>query len=153
MAVRFIGRYIPTGRIKITNSYKPPLTPSAPAWVTNLGYIGSYEEGDVVDLELVATDPDGDIVKYEAVGGEMPPGLAINQISGHIVGTVGNIAQDQNFYFTIRVTDRTGLSLEGTFNLLIQNKASQVVWSTESGSVGMPAVGTDYQNKLEAVSQ
>ncbi len=43
-------------------------------------------EGDVVSLQIVATDPEGDALSYSATG--LPDGLAIDPTSGLISGTL-----------------------------------------------------------------
>jgi hypothetical protein len=153
MGIRFIGRYIPNGRLRFRNPYKPPADPKAPQWVINTGHIGAYGEGDAVDLELTCTDPDGDVQTYEVISGELPPGISLNLFSGRLIGTVGSVEEDTNYTFTVLVTDKTGLTLQGTFSLSILNVASQVTWITPEGNIGEPAVGDSYRNMVEATSK
>lgn len=62
----------------VTNVNRPPV-------VTNPGNQNSAE-GQVIALPVIATDPDNDTLTYSASG--LPPGLAINPLTGVISGTV-----------------------------------------------------------------
>jgi len=62
----------------------PPPTNKPPV-VTNPGP-QSTNEGGSVSLQVVASDPNGDVLSYSASG--LPPGLSINSSTGLISGTV-----------------------------------------------------------------
>jgi len=62
----------------VTNTPRPPV-------VTNPG-TQTDAEGDVVSLQVAATDPDGDTLTYNATS--LPPGLTINTSTGVISGTL-----------------------------------------------------------------
>jgi predicted secreted protein len=57
--------------------------------------------GDVVTLQVVATDPDGDVLGYAADG--LPPGLGIDPDTGEITGTIEDQADAASPY-TVEVT-------------------------------------------------
>jgi len=62
------------------------------------------KEADVISLQVVASDADGDTLTYSAVG--LPGGLSINTSNGLIDGTIANDANDSSPYTTtITVTD------------------------------------------------
>ena len=67
-------------RIGIAENPNPSLIPS----LTNPGAQNS-SVGNAASLQLVASDPNGDTLNYAATG--LPPGLAINAVSGLISGT------------------------------------------------------------------
>lgn len=152
MAIKFVGQYIPLGRLKIRNIYKPPANPRAPQWVTPSGYIGAWNEGTDVDYALIASDPDGDIKDYTLVAGDLPSGVSLNTLSGHLLGTIGQVGQDTVFTFTVRVTDKSNLSSDSQFNLLVKDVGTQVSWVTPSGGLGSGDSGADYSKQVKAQS-
>ena len=74
-----------------------------PPIVTNPG-AQSDEEGEVVSLQINATDPEGQPLTYGATG--LPAGLSINTANGLISGTVSVSASSASPYsVTVTVTD------------------------------------------------
>lgn len=70
--------------------------------------------GDVVTLQVVATDPDGDALNYAANG--LPPGLGIDPDTGEITGTIEDQADAASPYTVeVTVTDPGGAT--ATLNL------------------------------------
>jgi hypothetical protein len=59
-------------------------------------------KGEEVSLQVVASDPDGDAITYNAVG--LPQGLSIHSTTGLISGTVAAEPGNQ-FTVTLSVTD------------------------------------------------
>ncbi|WP_299397240.1 putative Ig domain-containing protein [uncultured Gelidibacter sp.] len=71
--------------------------------VTNPG-VQNGKDGDVITLQITATDPDGDDINYSASG--LPGGLSINTATGLISGTIATGASANSPYATvIKVTD------------------------------------------------
>lgn len=62
-----------------------PIGPNAAPVVTDPGDQSS-SEGDAVNLQIVASDTDGDPLQYSA--SQLPPGLIIGQANGLITGTI-----------------------------------------------------------------
>lgn len=63
-------------------------------------------EGAVISISIVATDPDGDPLSYSA--SNLPSGLGINSSSGLISGTIDfNAASASPYSVTVTVTDGT----------------------------------------------
>jgi hypothetical protein len=60
----------------------------------------SHRTGDAVTLQLVASDPDGDLLTFSAAG--LPPGLTINQATGLITGVTTTVG---TYSVTVGVTD------------------------------------------------
>lgn len=85
-------------------------------------------EGAVVSLAIDAVDPDGDGLTW--VGFGLPPGLAIDPVTGVITGTVPYDASPSSPYATtIRVFDDPGLWTEVAFTWTVAdtNRAPVVV--------------------------
>lgn len=154
MAIHFKGRLKPHGKYKIRQllSNAPPVIASPPAWDTPSGLIGAWSEGDAIDFALIASDPNGDIKSYALQDGTLPDGVTVNAITGHLLGTIGQVGQDTTYTFTVRVVDRTNLFADRVFNLLVKDKGTQVTWVTPSGTVGQGSSGQDYQGRVMANS-
>jgi len=152
MSIKLIGRYKPHGRVHFKRIYRAPAVANPPVWVTSSGLIGAYKEGEAIDLALIASDPNGDIQSYSVHDGLLPDGVSLNAISGHLLGTIGQVGQDTTFTFTARVTDRTGLFADQQFNLVVKDLGTQVSWETPSGSLGAGDSGMDYSKQVKANS-
>jgi hypothetical protein len=158
MGLRISGRWVPVGKLKFNTlppkvgPYVPPENPKPPIWVTGAGYLATFAEGEVVNYPLIATDVDNDIIAYEAISGQMPPGLSVNILSGHITGTVGDVLQDTRYTFSVRVTDRTNYTTVREFEVLIVNEATTVTWLTDGGDLADIAPGQTVDAQLAAES-
>ncbi len=77
-------------------------------------------EGEVILLQLLAADSDGDGLSYSVLG--LPDGLAIDQVSGQISGTVDPIAAG-SYSIVVTATDDgiPKLATEALFNWEITN--------------------------------
>jgi hypothetical protein len=71
-------------------------------------------EGDVISLDIVATDPNDDPLTYGAT--DLPTGLSINTSTGEISGTISAGASDFSPYsVTVSVDDGEAAPVEVTF--------------------------------------
>ena len=64
----------------------------------------SNNEGDTVNLTVIATDPDGDPLTFLATG--LPPGLSMDSASGLISGTLSPLSSG-SYNITVTVLDST----------------------------------------------
>jgi len=152
MSIKLIGHYRPRGRVHFKRIYRPPTVANPPVWDTPTGLIGAWNEGDSIDFALIASDPNGDIASYSVQSGTLPSGVSLNAISGHLLGTIGQVGQDTTYTFTARVTDRTNLFTDREFNLVVKDVGTQVNWVTPSGNVGQGNSGADYSGRVMANS-
>ena len=83
-------------------------------------------EGDVIDLQVVASDGDGDSLTYSATG--LPTGLSIDQGTGLISGTIGAGARTLSPYnVQVSVSDGTETANEGFFWTVTLNNHAPVI--------------------------
>jgi hypothetical protein len=95
----------------VTNTNRAPV-------VTNPGDRGNAE-GDVVSVQITASDPDEQTLTYSATG--LPDGLSINPTTGEINGTVAYTAEEHS-PFSVTVTASDGeLSGSESFVWTISN--------------------------------
>jgi len=137
----------------------PPVTVTSipsklnpPEWQTLPGLLGTFAEDTSVSIPVQATDDDNNISIYEITDGELPPGLSINMFSGVISGHIAEVTEDTTFTFTVKVTDRTDLTLTGEFSINVVNVKTTVTWNTESGTVSDIAPGVPINVSLGAQS-
>ncbi|MBI2803486.1 MAG: cadherin-like domain-containing protein [Planctomycetes bacterium] len=77
--------------------------------------------GDVVSLQVSASDADGDTLSYSALG--LPPGLSINSSTGEISGTVSSSAVTNQAYLASVTVNDGGGNVNQNFNWTIVNHA------------------------------
>jgi Flp pilus assembly pilin Flp len=106
------------GRVAITlsgggTSPPPPPPPGQPpVWQTPSAG-GRFASLDLVDIPLLATDPDGSTVSYALVSSRLPPGIVFDATAPRIFGvsaTAGSL-----FSATVRATDGQGQTADRRF--------------------------------------
>jgi hypothetical protein len=118
---------------------RPESAPSAPPTVEPLANRLDFE-GDAVDLQVAASDPDGDPLTYEAEG--LPPGLSIEG-DGRITGSIGGSAASGSPYqVTVSVSDLDNPAVEESFT-----------WTVRPSSGSIALVGsTSYSSEDDVVT-
>ena len=113
-------------------------------------------EGDVVDLQIVATDANEDPLIYAAIG--LPPGLSIDTSTGLISETISG-AIVSTYSVSVTVTDGEAPTEQVDFDWVITNEnrppeiaqpADQV--NTEEDLVSLPVVASDPDGDTLAYS-
>ena len=93
----------------------------APNWSTDAA-LGSYEEGDSVNIQLLAYDDDSTAVTgYTLQSGSLPSGITLSGDStiGSLTGTAPTVSADTAYNFTIRATDNESQTTDKAFNMTI----------------------------------
>jgi len=93
----------------------------APNWSTDAA-LGSYEEGDSVNVQLLAYDDDSTAVTgYTLQSGSLPSGITLSGDStiGSLTGTAPTVSADTAYNFTIRATDNESQTTDKAFNMTI----------------------------------
>ena len=122
----------------------------APQWKTNeglLGYVRSSKTKKHFTLEAI--DPDGQTVFYFMAGGELPPGLSLNEETGVISGDPGTVEGDVEYTFWVRTTDNSLpiTSIKRSFTIIVTDRPScwDRTWCRQEGTM-------DQFTKCESVS-
>ncbi|MBI2804257.1 MAG: cadherin-like domain-containing protein [Planctomycetes bacterium] len=84
--------------------------------------------GDVVALQVNASDADGDTLSYSAMG--LPTGLSINSSTGLISGTVSSSAVTNQAYLASVTVNDSGGNVNQNFNWTIVNHAPTLTGHT-----------------------
>lgn len=93
----------------------------APNWSTDAS-LGSYEEGESVNVQLLAYDDDSTAVTgYTLQSGSLPSGITLSGDStiGSLSGTAPTVSADTAYNFTIRATDNESQTTDKAFNMTI----------------------------------
>ena len=145
-AVSAMGQYAANGSLGPTRhwaagiaTYKTDTVPviAQPSDQTNT-------EGAAANLQIVASDSDGESLVYSATS--LPPGLSINSTTGLITGSVGNTFANHGPYsVSVTATDPDGLSDTKSFAWNVINVAPAVInhslGVTEAVPMTLPAPG------------
>ncbi len=105
------GTYSSSATFNWNVTDKTALTLTAPPTQVNVA-------SDSVNMQLQASDPDGDVLTYSATG--LPDGLNIDPSSGIISGTIADDAASTTPYqATVTATDGNGQSVSQNFTYLV----------------------------------
>lgn len=75
-------------------------TNDIPVWVT-ASALGNFTQS-LIDVQLVATDADNQVLTYTLAGGALPPGVSLTE-TGQLIGN--NPMNGNTYNFTVNVTD------------------------------------------------
>ena len=126
---------------------------NAPTWNMATGNLGTFAEGSSISIPLLTSDPENNVQSYEVVNGALPNGVTLGLMNGVISGSLAEVTEDTIYVFTIRVTDRTNLTLIGNFSISVANVKTTVTWQTSNtADLANPAPGQPVTVKLEATS-
>ncbi len=116
--------------------------------ITNPGNEGDAE-GDVVALQISASDPDGDTLTYSATG--LPDGLSIDPFSGVISGIIASTAVANGPYSaSVTVDDGNGATASQSFTWTVHDAALSAQAVTVSATEGSPFAGVTVANFTDA---
>ena len=86
-------------------------------------------EGEIVALALVASDPDGDAVSYQATG--LPAGLSLNSSTGAVSGALGyTVSVGSPYSVTVTVDDGQGGTDTASFTWTVADRNGVPVLTT-----------------------
>lgn len=107
--------------------------------LTNPGNQGNHES-DMVSLQMVASEPDGDPLAYSATG--LPDGLSIDPASGLISGAIAESAAATGAYnVTVTVADPSGGSTSQSFKWMVNDGLPAAQGVAVNATEGAPAIG------------
>ena len=110
-----------------------------PPIVTNPGNL-TYSEGAAVNLQIQASDPEGDVLTYVQTG--LPAPLSIAAATGLISGTIE--ANTGEYPVTVTVKDDGGLSSQATFTIKIVNGSIASAKRVNSGGAALTFNGEGW---------
>ena len=124
---------------------------NSPIWTTVSGSLGQINDGSrsTRTFTVSAYDPDGGVVTYSIISGNLPTGMSISS-GGLISGTTTAVASNTTYAFTLRATDQSGLVSDRDFSIttmapiiVIYNTPTSTSWTVPTGvtSVDFLVVG------------
>lgn len=102
--------------------------------------------GDAVNLQITASDPDGDPLRFDA-GNTLPSGLSMNLSNGMITGTLNNAGQ---YDVRIRVIDPSGAQANMSFNWTVNAQPGNDPALTNGMSVSLRGNNNKDDNQQTA---
>ena len=115
-----------------------------PVWVTPAGNLGTIAEGLFFQRPIEALDPDGGVVSYSLIAGNMPQGVQVTttgNIEGvplayaKLKGVPAEVAENVTSSFAIRATSTDGQINDRTFSLTVTGQDIPQ-FTTPAGSLG-----------------
>lgn len=115
-----------------------------PVWITSSD-LGTVVSGQPATINFVANDPEGTVITYGFVSGNLPVGMLFNSATGQLSGVPTNLtSNDTTYQFTISATDRDNAVTNQQFSLVVANSINIApTWITPSGQL------TDGVNLIE----
>ena len=119
---------------------------NAPPTVTNPGH-QTNAEGNIVSVQVTATDFDNDALVYTAIG--LPPGLLIHSLTGVIAGTLDYNSAGTYTGATVTVSDGSlNTSVTFTWTVTNVNRPPDVIKPADQSSatgatIALPVIATD----------
>lgn len=110
---------------------------SDPVWSTPAGSLPDALSGSAYSTAIAASDPDGELITYSIVSGQLPGGLSLNSSTGEISGTG---SQEVNETFTVRASDPEGNYSEREFSLFVGVPRIDVEYVVVAGGGGGGAI-------------
>ena len=96
---------------------------TVPLFVTSAGTLGTFTEGDSIDVTVEARDPDSSsAITFELQSGSLPAGLSLVNQSGdscRITGTASAVSADTTSNFTLRAFDSASNTVSRAFSIKI----------------------------------
>ncbi len=135
------GQIVATSEIRF--SINQP-NDNAPLITEIIGEFPVYR-GEEVDLQIEATDPNGDTLSYSATG--LPSGLSIDAVTGRITGCL-SVDSDDRFSTTLTATDPDGLSGSTALNNYIRQPLIES-YTLIDADTDMPVPGFDPLNRYD----
>jgi len=120
---------------------------AAPYWITDAGDLGTIQELEFYNLQLVGRDPEESSnntgLTFTLLAGQLPGGIALAHtglIDGiptqrsKLKGVPYEVSENVTSTFVVRITDAEDLIADRTFSLTVAGPDSPV-WSTPSGKL------------------
>ena len=76
-----------------------------PVFTHAAGSLGTFKQGETVNVSVVATESDGGSIIHTVSAGSLPLGLSFNATTGAITGTAPDVTASTTTTFTITATD------------------------------------------------
>jgi hypothetical protein len=118
-----------------------------PTWVTASGTLGTFDDGNALNIQLEATVPTGTL-QYSVLSGSLPANVNLST-TGAITGTP-YVLSDTTYNFTVR-TNAIGKPIytDRAFSIIINNVNQAPVWNTPAGLIRVYPAGTAVSYQLD----
>lgn len=91
-----------------------------PNWTSQPSFLGVYPSGFNINIQIQAQPIAPAIsVSYALLNGSLPAGSVVLTTDGFITGTLANLVEQQDYSFTVRVTDNLGNIKDKTFTISV----------------------------------
>lgn len=118
-----------------------------PDWASQPSFLGVYPSGLEINIRIQAMPVAPALsVTYALLNGSLPEGNITLSSNGYITGKIKNLAEQQEFLFTVRATDNLGNIKDKTFSISVYG-FDTVRITTPNGQLfnTLDSVYVDYQ--------
>ncbi len=153
MSIIIQNHSVHVSRTRIT-SFQEEVLPDGielPIWLET-GYLGEFlnNSGEDINIPLLFDDPSNIITGFVLLG-KYPNGIAINQLSGNICGSIATAdLREKNYTFRVAIRSLYG-SVSSNFSIKIYNEVNQVKFITPH-MLGTYSIGEEIDTEVEAES-
>jgi len=126
---------------------------ASPAFVTASGSLGTFTEGDSINVSVNATDPESaGNVTFELQSGSLPAGLSLSQTGADggtaiISGTASDVPANTTSTFILRAVDAASNTSSRSFSITVNHVLSSTSF-TSSGTFSVPSGVTNIESIL-----
>ena len=130
---------------------------TTPVFVTSAGSLGTVTEGDAVDIEVIARDPDSSSsITFEIQSGSLPAGLSLVNQSGdscRITGTASAVSSDTTSNFTLRAFDASSNTVSRAFSITVSDfSMNSARFDIDTADSLTRTLGTPTNGKIFTIS-
>ncbi len=115
--------------------------------IENPGTLAHYR-GNAVNVQLIASDADGDSLTFTATG--LPTGVSLNRSSGLLSGTA---TQNGNFSVTVTVSDGNGGERTATFVWIIEEDSTPPPPANPTGQIKWEVWNTGWGTSIGVLTE
>ena len=118
-----------------------------PDWTSQPSFLGVYPSGFAINIQIQAQPVEPALsVTYVLLNGSLPEGNVTLNSNGYLTGTLANLVEQKEYFFTVRATDNLGNIKDKTFSISVYGFDSVRITTPDGQLLNtLDSVYVDYQ--------